>query len=195
MDKTVQPIQKRSQETKQRLMQAAFAMYVKKGYHSTTVDEIAAEAGLSTGIAYRYFRNKKDVLLSSLSFAFENIRELADIEEAGDITDLTEYLQLVLRKFEDLHEKYRDIHEELEGLRHTDDDVRALYERIQSAELERLTESLSVRLPTSEDLRERVYLAVGVMEHYCHLKIDNTDMLDLDRLREITAKTAAALFQ
>ncbi len=195
MEKTVKPIQKRSQETKQKLMQAAFAMYVKKGYHSTTVDDIAAEAELSTGIAYRYFKNKKDILLSSLSYAFENIKELADIEGADENTPMAEYLELVLCRFEALHEKYRDIHEELEGLRHTDDDVRALYQRIESAELGRLAESLSKKLHQCDDLHERVYLAVGVMEQYCHLKINGADRLDLEKLRKITANTAAALFE
>ena len=37
-----------------KLLTAAIAMYAKKGYRSTTANEIAAEAGVSTGIAYRY---------------------------------------------------------------------------------------------------------------------------------------------
>ena len=68
VEKTVQPVQARSQKTRDSILQAALSMYAKKGYHKTTVDEIAAEAGVSTGIAYRYFRNKKDLLLSVISY-------------------------------------------------------------------------------------------------------------------------------
>ena len=73
MEITARPIQKRSQETREKLLRAALSMYAEKGYHSTTVDEIAAAAGASTGIAYRYFRNKKDILLSAIGYAAENI--------------------------------------------------------------------------------------------------------------------------
>ncbi len=77
MGNTAQPIQARSQKTKEKLLTAAIAMYAKNGYHGTTVDEIAAEAGVSTGIAYRYFRNKKDLLLSALEFASKGIKDIA----------------------------------------------------------------------------------------------------------------------
>ena len=37
------------------------------------MDDIAQKAGLSTGIAYRYFKNKKELLLTAMSFAFEKL--------------------------------------------------------------------------------------------------------------------------
>ena len=67
MGENKEPVQARSIQTKENLLKAALAMYARKGYHKTTVDEIAAEAGLSTGIAYRYFKNKKDILLSVIN--------------------------------------------------------------------------------------------------------------------------------
>lgn len=195
MKKTVHPVQKRSQETREKLMKAAFTMYVKKGYHSATVDEIAAEAGLSTGIAYRYFKNKKDMLLSSLSYAFKNIRAIAEIEGAEEINSAEEYLAFVLGKFEILHDKYRDIHNELEGLRYTDEDVKKLYEDIEKNELEKLTKELADKLDDTEYLREKVCLAVGIMEHYCHLTMNDTrGQLDKDKLRSLTIASVISLF-
>lgn len=196
MEKTVRPVQKRSQETREKLMKAAFTMYVKKGYHSTTVDEIAAQAGLSTGIAYRYFKNKKDMLLSSLSYAFENIKVIAEIEGAEELTSAEDYLAFVLGKFEILHEKYRDIHNELEGLRYTDEDVKKLYEVIEKNELERLTKVLAEKLDNVQDLREKVYLAAGIMEQYCHLTMNDSEgTLDKDKLRSLTIASVMSLFR
>ena len=79
MQNTAKPVQARSQKTKENLLKAALSMYEKKDYHKTTVDDIAAEAGVSTGIAYRYFRNKKDILLSVISYGADNIENIAEL--------------------------------------------------------------------------------------------------------------------
>ena len=69
-------IQERALKTREKIMAAALELYTEKGYHKTTVDEIAQRAGASTGIAYRYFKNKKELLLAALTFAFEHLKEM-----------------------------------------------------------------------------------------------------------------------
>ena len=52
-------------------------------------------------------------------------------------TDLFEKnLERALGKFEKIHADYHDIHEELEGLRHTDEDVKSLYDEFTERALE-----------------------------------------------------------
>ena len=67
-------IQERAVKTREKILATALQLYMERGYHAVTVDEIAKTAGLSTGIAYRYFKNKKDLLLAALTSAFENIK-------------------------------------------------------------------------------------------------------------------------
>ena len=45
-------VQPRAMETREKLLKSALELYTEKGYHTTTVDEIAKNAGLSTGVAY-----------------------------------------------------------------------------------------------------------------------------------------------
>ena len=190
MKDTAMPIQARSQKTKEKILRSALSMYSKKGYHCTTVDEIAAEADVSTGIAYRYFRNKKDILLSAIEYAAENIVSIANIDGIDipeDTADITSYLRAVLKGFEELHLKFRDIHEELEGLQHTDEDVRKLYNSISSQKMENVIEKLTVLLPEAVNIREKAYLSVGIMEQYCHMKMNESAVeMDYDVLREKT---------
>ena len=176
MDKKAKPVQARSQKTKEKILRAALAMYEKKGYHKTTVDEIAAEAGVSTGIAYRYFRNKKDMLLSVISYGAENIGSIAEIDNTnipGNITDIRQYLEAILKSFEEFHIKYRDIHEELEGLQHTDEDVRKLYSSISDEKMKGITAKLKAFLHDDTNIREKAYAATGIMEQHCHMMMNN----------------------
>ena len=193
MENTAKPIQARSQKTKEKLLTAAIAMYAKNGYHSTTVDEIAAEAGVSTGIAYRYFRNKKDLLLSALEFASKGVKDIASldsIDTLDDNTDFRKYIDTVLMGFEDIHDRFHDIHEELEGLQHTDEDVRKFYAKVSLDMMENVIDKLSHFLPDKTNIREKTYLAVSILEQYCHLKM-NSNQIDLDFsvLREQTIDT------
>lgn len=199
MENTAKPIQARSQKTRENLLKAALSMYEKKGYHKTTVDDIAAEAGLSTGIAYRYFRNKKDILLSVISYGADNIENLAKLgndEIPDEIADIKQYLEAVLIRFETFHIRCHDIHEELEGLQHSDEDVRKLYSEITEEKMNNVISRLSVVLNDDTHIREKAYAAIGIMEQHCHLMMNNELYgLDVDIMRDIAVNAVLGVLK
>ena len=66
--------------TRERLLQAARRVVAARGYHGASVDEIASEAGYSTGALYSNFSGKEDLFLTLMEH--EIAREVHDIEEA-----------------------------------------------------------------------------------------------------------------
>jgi len=58
------PKQKRADEKKNLLLDAALELFASEGYHGTTAKAIAAKAGVATGSFYRYFRDKKVVFMA-----------------------------------------------------------------------------------------------------------------------------------
>lgn len=56
-----------------RLSEASFALFVAKGYHATSLDEIARAAGLTKGSIYFYFNSKQRLLLGLLEDAREAV--------------------------------------------------------------------------------------------------------------------------
>lgn len=199
MEKTTRPVQARSQKTKENLLKAALSMYEKKGYHKTTVDDIAAEAGVSTGIAYRYFRNKKDMLLSVIAYGADNIGSIAKLGSTDipdEITDIRRYLEAVLKSFEAFHIRYRDIHEELEGLQHTDEDVRRLYSEITEKKMKNVISRLATVLKSDTHIREKAYSAIGIMEQHCHMMMNNAlYSLDADVMRDIAVNAVLGVLK
>ena len=68
---------KKKQSTEDRIIQAAWKLFHKKGYVETTVDEIIAASNTSKGSFYHYFRSK-DALLNTLPVIFDDAyREIA----------------------------------------------------------------------------------------------------------------------
>lgn len=55
---------KKSDDKRQRILEAATRVFARKGYFAARVSEIARKAGVADGTIYLYFRNKEDILVS-----------------------------------------------------------------------------------------------------------------------------------
>lgn len=56
-------------QTKERIIEAAYQALVKRGYHETSMKDIAAEAGVAPGLAHYYFETKEDLLVAAIEHA------------------------------------------------------------------------------------------------------------------------------
>lgn len=54
----------KAQQTRQLILNTALDLFIRKGYEAATMREIAAEAKVSLGLAYRYFDSKEALVLS-----------------------------------------------------------------------------------------------------------------------------------
>lgn len=69
-------------ERKTQIMKAAIKVFAENGIKLTKIGMIAAEAGVSHGLLYHYFKSKEDVLYESLEWA----------TEMNDVTDYIKQL-------------------------------------------------------------------------------------------------------
>jgi AcrR family transcriptional regulator len=49
------------EEVKKKVVEAAFSLFLRKGFHATTMDEIARELGVTKPALYQYFPGKEDL--------------------------------------------------------------------------------------------------------------------------------------
>jgi TetR/AcrR family fatty acid metabolism transcriptional regulator len=80
---------KRSDDKRQRILNAAVKVFAKKGYFAAKVSEIAHRADVADGTIYLYFKGKEDILVNLfdevMAEHIESARtELATVEGAAD---------------------------------------------------------------------------------------------------------------
>jgi len=62
-------------QRRQELVNAAVKLFVEKGFHKTTVREIAKEFGMSMGALYDYIRTKEDILFLVCDHIFKSVSD------------------------------------------------------------------------------------------------------------------------
>ncbi|MFD2443269.1 TetR/AcrR family transcriptional regulator [Bacillus sp. CGMCC 1.16607] len=67
------PKQERAQQKRLLLLESGRCLFIEKGYDQTTAKDIALHAGVATGTFYRYFSDKRQLLMSLLEDKLENL--------------------------------------------------------------------------------------------------------------------------
>ncbi|MHB8491416.1 MAG: TetR/AcrR family transcriptional regulator [Solirubrobacteraceae bacterium] len=80
--------EQRQGATRERLLEAARTVFARSGYHGASVDEIASEAGFSTGALYSNFDGKVDLFLGVMEREVaRHAREVGDaVREQGTVS-------------------------------------------------------------------------------------------------------------
>ena len=108
------------------ILDAATRTFAQRGYHNSTIRQIASEAGVADGTIYIYFKNKTDLLLGLLNRLNESEQRADHFEETihGDLrVQVTGYMRQRLTVMEANLQTLRAILPEILA----DEELRALY--------------------------------------------------------------------
>lgn len=80
-------------DRRKQILEAAMICFAKRGFHQTSMHDLSAQAGISVGLIYRYFKNKDEVIAA---MATEHKKDIADLlERAGRAPTLLESLEIL----------------------------------------------------------------------------------------------------
>src|SRR6476646_1609859 len=82
-----------SLDRRSQILEAAIVCFAKRGFHQTSMHDISAEAGISVGLIYRYFANKKAVIAAMAQRHKNEIQEV--LERAKQAPTLFESLEIL----------------------------------------------------------------------------------------------------
>ncbi|CAD7844480.1 MAG: Transcriptional regulator, AcrR family [Olavius algarvensis Delta 4 endosymbiont] len=131
--KTRMPQQKRGIETRKRILEAAWVLFSRDGYNGTNAKEITAEAGVSVGSFYAYFKDKKELFMElthghmkqEILAMMDRMQDLP-LEKIGKKETIRHMIQLIA----DIHNQDPELHREIEALKYKDPDILAFDEEL-----------------------------------------------------------------
>ena len=164
------PVQKRSIETKEKIIEAGFNLICEKGYYNTNTAEIAKSAGVSTGIVYQYFRDKHDILIEGIQkFSKDIFYPMLNIEhEKITKNELRNILKNMINKFIKKHKLSQSAHEEITAMTHSDKEIADFFQKNEIYMTKTIANLLIENDFNKENLLEKVHIALNLIDNLCH---------------------------
>lgn len=94
-------------DTRTRLLDATYSLMIKKGYPSTSVDEICAAAEVSKGSFYHFFKSKQELGIALLEHHMDGAMQ--EIEAGLDLRGVDDPVEQVIRYVKHVEGKSEDV--------------------------------------------------------------------------------------
>ena len=165
------PTQKRSIEKRNKIIEKGFELICEKGYHNISTPDIAEASGVSTGIIYQYFTDKKEIFLEGVRNYSNNIMfpmmELLE-KENTKIDNLEKVLRKMINSFVENHTISKKAHEELMAMSHLDNEVANIFKETEFELTNKIAHLLENNKIKIKNPTEKIHIAVGIIENFCH---------------------------
>ena len=183
-----EPIQKRSIEKKEKIIKVGFDLICEKGYFNISTPDIAKAAGVSTGIVYNYFQDKRDIFIegikkysNSILFPMLEILQMDKIKK----TEMKNIIDKMIQIFIEKHTISKSAHEEMIAMSHLDTQIDEIFKNSELEMTNKVAEILRENGFTTSFLEEKVHISMGLIENLCHeIVYHNHPNLNQDVMKE-----------
>ena len=90
------------QDKKERILETALKLFARKGFHSTSMQEIAEESNVAKGSLYTYFQSKDDLLYSIFSKYFRKFQANIHNIEKLPLDEREKFYRQILSQMEEI---------------------------------------------------------------------------------------------
>ena len=94
MPRTEEQNQEIRKKTREAILASSLKLFSQKGFHGTSISDIAKDAGISKGLAYNYFDSKQNIIEALFKQAFDEAEFL--FEGLNSLKDPYEKLQFMI---------------------------------------------------------------------------------------------------
>jgi AcrR family transcriptional regulator len=195
--RTRTPVQTRAQEKRDRILDAAFDLFSKRGYDAVGMRDIAAGAGVSIGTVYAYFADKRQTFVEVFSLYSKELERtfFSQIDRnVPDRLDIEAFVYTLIRRFYDIFRERLNIHRDCVIMSLTDDQIRSVYTGLERRGEETLVGSFlerfggQIEMRDSEAARLVVHKAIDeIIQYLLFYEVE----IDKDRVFRETARMIA----
>ena len=198
MDKKIrEPRQERSIDKKNKIIDTAYEVFSSVGYYNTNTADIAKKAGVSTGIVYGYFKDKRDILLycTRIYMGKVSLPLVEYMKELSSPIDFSVEVPKIIDIATNIHKSNANLHNTLHSLSVSDKDVAEVFLEFEESVTVKASERLvSLGVP-KENLREKVHIEMNLIQSFAHESVyDKHPYIDYEVMKNSVVKIVVALF-
>lgn len=163
------------------------------GYYKTNTPEIAKYAGVSTGIIYQYFQDKKEIFIAGINKYAEDIMfpifSLID-ENAKVPEDLHSFFQKIIDTNKRQHTSSHKAHQEITAMEHLDSDIGNIFKKQEIDFSNKLYHLFKNNGYDTDGLQEKMHLIVNLIDNLAHEEYYHKhESLDYKKMEDIVIRT------
>ena len=192
------PRQSRAIEKKNKIIDAGYQLFSEVGYYGTNTAEIAKRAGVSTGIVYGYFQDKRDILICVLEIYINKVFDpfLNLFDNLSLPVDLDTLIPKIINQAIKTHKNNRKIHEALHSLASSDEAVGAQFIALEDDITLKIAEKLSHLGFELENPLEKIHFAMDIIQSFSHEYVfDKHEYIDYAVMKEMVIDLIKGLFK
>jgi AcrR family transcriptional regulator len=106
MPRTEQQLEEIRKEKRKIIIEVALELFATKGFHATSISQIAKQAGISKGLAYNYFESKNELLNAVIDQGFDEIANFPAAKREQATTD-QELITFIEQSFDKVSKNIR----------------------------------------------------------------------------------------
>ena len=172
-----------------------FELMCDKGYYNVTCVDIARYAGVSTGIIYQYFNDKRDIFLAGVRNYSNSVmfpmNEVLDTV-CFDVSKIDDFISLMIDRFI----MSKSAHAQLSAMSCLDNDVANVFhenEMIMTDKIVSILENNNIEIDNS---REKTHIIIGLIDNFCHEVVYHKhDNLNYDLMKKEVVSLCVSIFK
>ncbi|GGM33628.1 putative HTH-type transcriptional regulator YcnC [Paraliobacillus quinghaiensis] len=179
------------------IMQVAMRFFSKKGFHATSMQEIAADSGISKGSLYKCFESKEELLIQVFKFNHDNMVEKAKrINADSSLAPKEKLNKMLIVEFEGILENKEYFNLLTKSLLfEKNQKIRPLMQQVR-AEMMDWHKEILLQI-YGEDVAPFIWDAVlslqGILKEYVSIVIQDQQKLDATKIAEYVVSCVDAI--
>lgn len=181
-----EPIQTRSIDKKNKIIEAAYEIFSEVGYYNANTTEIAKMAGVSTGIVYGYFKDKKDILLYVIDIYLKKVAYpiMEYVSNLALPINMHNVLSDLIELTTNIHKENSNLHNILHSLTASNEEISKKFISLEDHITQNVTDKLKGLCVDVCNLTEKVHIAMNSIQSFSHEYVyDRHEYIDYEKMK------------
>ncbi|MGM7721356.1 TetR/AcrR family transcriptional regulator [uncultured Metabacillus sp.] len=178
-------------DKEKKIIEAGMSLFAKKGYSSTSIQEIVDACGISKGSFYLYFKSKEALLLAAFKYQFQSIQSKLDSLKIKDLTPRETFIAQLVAQLEEIQKNKEFIIMQIREQTIPINSEVELFIRKISAEISSFYHESLIKIygsPINPFIYDLNIILQGIVHSYLKLIIFDKASFDLHRLSHFILK-------